>query len=140
MTTLAMEHLAAENSNQDITFLHAFPGIVKTDIINRLTPPAGSSTGLGWRVGLAAFRGIGSVVMGLFGMDVKDCGDRQAYLLTSDAAVPQPGAWRVDAASEVIKTEGVLKRYREETLSKQVWEYTEGVFDRCVVDASTGTE
>jgi hypothetical protein len=140
MTTLALEHLAAEDSNHGITFLHAFPGIVKTDIINRLTPPTDSSTGLGWRVGLAAFRGVGSVVMGLFGTEVQDCGDRQAYLLTSDATVPQPGAWRIDASSEVIKTEGVLKRYREDALGKRVWEHTEGVLDRCVVDASTGAE
>jgi hypothetical protein len=110
--------------------------MVKTDIINRLTPPADQSTGLGWRVGLATFRGIGSVVMGLFGMEVQDCGDRQAYLLTSDAAIPQAGAWRIDASSEVIKTEGVLKGYREEALGQRVWAHTEGVFERCYGGAS----
>jgi hypothetical protein len=137
MTTLAMEHLAAAESNRNITFFHVFPVIVKTDIIHRLTPPTDQSTGLGWRVGLAAFRGIGSVVMGLFGTEVQDCGDRQAYLLTSDAAVPQAGAWRIDAASEVIKTEGVLTRYREEAVGQRVWDHTEAVFERCCVDVSS---
>jgi hypothetical protein len=132
MTTLAMEHLAAADpDNRTITFLHVFPGIVKTDIIARLTPPPDHSTGLGWQVGLAAFRGVAAVVMGLFGAEVQDCGDRQAYLLTSDAAVPHAGAWRIGAASEVITAEGVLKRYREEALGRRVWEHTEGVFDRC---------
>lgn len=143
MTSLAFEHLAAATNTENggaITFLHTFPGLVKTDLITRMKAPA---VGLGARAALAIFHGVGAVVMGLFGTEVQDCGDRQAYLLTMPTTAAatskiHPGAaWRIDAASEVVTSEGMLRRYREMGLGRRVWEFTEGVFARCGREATT---
>jgi hypothetical protein len=127
MTSLAFDHLAAENSN--IAFLHAFPGIVKTDMISRLTAPESKSVGSVGRLAVATFRGISSVVLAAVGMNVQDCGDRQAYLLTNTNEFG-PGAWRVNAASEKISAAGVLKGYRERSTAEQVWKHTLNVSSR----------
>ena len=133
MTSLAFEHLAA--SNKQITFLHSFPGMVKTDVIARMTPP--ESSGLLWRVGLASFRGIGAAVMGVFGMEAKECGDRQAFLLTTDKY--GPGSWRIDSSSQEVSTPGVLQRYNEGGWKERIWEHTLGVFDKARDGESNNT-
>ena len=123
MTTLAFEHLAERNRR--IAFLHSAPGLVKTDIFARLTPP--ESSGLLWRVTLASIRGLAAMVMLCFGMEVKECGERQAFNLTTDRY--GPGMWRINPSSEPVSAPGVLERYREGSWSERVWEYTMGIFD-----------
>ena len=123
MTTLAFEHLAEENRR--LAFLHAYPGLVKTNIFSRLTPP--ESSGLLWRVTLASIRGLAAMAMLCFGMEVKECGERQAFHLTTDRY--GPGMWRINSASEPVSAPGVLERYREGSWSERVWEYTMSIFD-----------
>ncbi|KAF4219099.1 hypothetical protein CNMCM8980_010048 [Aspergillus fumigatiaffinis] len=130
MTSLAFEHLA-ENAKQ-ITFLHAFPGWVRTDIFARLTAP--ESSGVAWRVTLAAIRGLVAVVMLIFGMSAEDSGERQAFHLTSNRY--SPGAWRISPKSDEISTLGVLEQYRERGWPEKVWEHTLRVFDKALAIGS----
>ena len=123
MTTLAFEHLADNNSR--FAFLHSAPGLVKTDIFARLTPP--ESSGWLWKVTLASIRALAAVVMLCVGMEVEESGERQAFHLTADRY--GPGMWRIDPSSEPVSAPGVLERYREGAWSERVWEYTMGIFD-----------
>ena len=123
MTSLAFERLAEKNER--VTFLHSYPGLVRTDIFARLTPP--ESSGMVWRVTLAFIRGLVAVVMLCVGMPVEECGERQAFLLMTDRY--GPGAWRINSSSEQVSAPGVLQRYREGSWSQRIWEHTMGIFD-----------
>ena len=122
MTSFAFEHLAEENKR--FTFLHSYPGLVRTDIFARLTPP---ESGIVWRVTLAAIRGMVAVVMLCVGMEPEECGERQNFLLTTDRY--GPGAWRINSSSEQVFAPGVLERYREGSWSERIWDHTMRVSD-----------
>lgn len=123
MTTLAFERLAEQNSG--LAFLHSCPGLVKTDIFARVTPP--ESSGLLWRVTLASIRGLAALMMLFVGMDVEESGERQAFHLTTSRY--GAGMWRIDPSSEPVSAPGVLERYREGAWSERVWEHTMRVLD-----------
>ena len=123
MTSLVFEHLAEKNKR--FAFLHSYPGLVRTDIFARLTPP--ESSGIIWMAVVAAIRGIVAVMMLCVGMEVEECGERQAFLLTTDRY--GPGAWRINSSSEQVSAPGVLKRYREGSWSERIWDHTVRVFD-----------
>ena len=124
MTTLALEYLA-ENDKR-ITFMHAYPGWVKTDIFARLKAP--ESSGVAWRLTLASIRGLVTVIMKFFAISTEDSGERQAFQLTSDRY--GPGAWRIDHKCEQISAPGVLEQYRERGWPEKVWEYTVRIFEK----------
>ena len=130
MTSLAFEHLA-ENDKR-ITFLHAFPGLVRTDIFARLTAP--ESSGIAWRVALALIRGLAAMVMLIFGISAEDSGERQAFHLTSDRY--SPGAWRIGSLSDQVSAPGVLEQYRERGWPEKVWEHTVRIFDKALAIGS----
>jgi hypothetical protein len=127
MTTLAFEYLA-ENDKQ-ITFMHAFPGLVRTEIFSRLTAP--ESFGILGTVLLAIMSSFASTVQWLMGMSTLDCGARQAFILTSDKYGPGE-VWRIDENSEPINAPGVLEQYREHGWREKVWNYTVGVFEKAL--------
>lgn len=122
MTSLAFEYLSA--SHKQITFMHAFPGWVQTDIFARMTPP--ESSGILWRITLATVRGVVAVAMAVFGMSTEESGERHAYHLTSGDF--GPGAWRIGRLSDVVTSFGVLGRYRECGWPEKIWDYTLRVF------------
>lgn len=141
MTTLAFEHLARLPGNEQVTFLHAFPGLVRTDIGTHIVAPPGA----GWwqRVRAAVMRGAVRVMMFLMGVDVERAGERGAYLVAGAGAGPgqteggvgpgpaEGGAWLVDDKSEVVAGPvAVLDRYRAEGWPEKIWEFTVGVFER----------
>ena len=130
MTSLAFEHLAKTNTR--FTFLHSYPGLVRTDIFARLTPP--ESSGIAWRMTLALIRGLVALLMLCVGMSVEECGERQAFLLTTDRF--GPGAWRIDSSGEQASTSGVLERYRQGSWSERIWEHTVRVFDTALAVGS----
>lgn len=96
MTSLAFEYLAT--NDKCITFLHTCPGLVRTDIFARLTPPEGSS--FLWRVALASIRGVVAVAMLLIGISIEESGERHAFHLTNDTHTP--GVWLIDPSSELV--------------------------------------
>lgn len=130
MTSLAFEHLAETDSS--FTFLHSYRGIVRTDIFARLTPP--ESSDIFWRITLSLIRGLVAMLMLCVGIPVEECGERQAFLLTSDKF--GPGAWRIDSSSEQASRSGVLERYREGSCAERIWEHTMRVFDTALAVGS----
>lgn len=124
MTTLAFDHLAPVNEN--IAFLHAFPGLVQTDIFSQLTAP--ESSGIAWRIGLAAIRALTAAAFVVMGISPEESGERHAFHLTS--ATFGPGVHRINETSNEVAAPGVLEEYRKEGWPKKVWEYTLTVFDK----------
>ena len=126
MTSLAFEYLAA--TEPQITFLHSYPGWVRTDVFSHLA--AGESSGMVWRVMLAVIRSVVGVLMCMMGMSVEESGERQAFLLTTQSF--GTGAWRVGAECEVVAKEGVLAGYREGGWPEKVWDHTLRVFEKAL--------
>jgi len=122
--TLAFYHLAAENPT--VTFVHAFPGLVKTDIGTHMRAP--DNAGILKRIYAAMVRGLVATMMFFFGITPRTSGERQVYHLTS--SVFQPGVWLLNEHSDVVDAPGVVVRYRESGWPKRAWEFTAGVFER----------
>lgn len=125
MTSLALEHLAKED--EQITFLHVFPGLVNSGNFIRVT--AAESAGVIWRAMLTVFCRMITAVQLIFGITPKECGERQAYHLTSDQF--GPGAWRVGNSSEIVSAHagGVFEKYKDGGLSEKIWEHTTAIFE-----------
>ena len=130
MMSLAFEHLAKESPQS--VLMHSHPGIVSTDIFAKLKPLEDS--GVLWRLILVLVRGLAATMMMLVGMSAEDCGERQAYCLTSETF--GPGAHRVSASSDVVSGSSVLDQYREQGWAEKVWDYTLGVFDKALGSGS----
>jgi hypothetical protein len=128
MTSLAFEYLSKDNSNKNITFLHAGPGLVKTDIFAKLA--ASEESGFMWKIALPVIKSLAGFMYWMIGISVEDSGERQAFHLTSEGF--GPGAWRVDPYSEIIPAhaKGVVEGYVERGWGGKVWEHTAGVFEK----------
>lgn len=127
MTTLSFEYLA--ENEKSITFMHVFPGLVRTSLFSRVVAPA--SSGLLSRVLTAIMSTFGSILIWLAGASALDCGARQAFILTRDTF--GPGAWRIDQNSEAVTKPGVLERYREQGWPEKVWNHNLSVFEKVLV-------
>lgn len=112
-----------------MTFIHAFPGWVQTDIFARLTPP--ESSGVFWRMALATIRNVVKVIRNIFGVSAEESGERQAYHLTCGDFGPGH-VWRIDNKSEVIRRDRFLGRYWEGAWAERVWEFTARVFEKVI--------
>ncbi|KAI5306756.1 hypothetical protein KEM56_007273 [Ascosphaera pollenicola] len=144
MMTMTMEHLAAENPQ--ISFVHKFPGIVRTNILRSLHPLLRYS-------GDALMATVGRLVT----IDVKESGERFLYTATSDRYPPKEKAHTVkpDDGEVEIGTNGergsgaypltwndkralnekAMKKHRDEGGIEKVWNHTMEVFDTiCVKD------
>lgn len=134
MTSLALEHLAKDDER--ITFLHVFPGLVNSGNFIRVT--AGESAGVVWRVMLSVFCRMITAVQLIFGITPEECGERQAYHLTSEQF--GLGAWRIDNSSEVVSENagGVFEKYRASGWSEKIWELTTAVFESALATGNDG--
>ncbi|KAK3376966.1 hypothetical protein B0T24DRAFT_677819 [Lasiosphaeria ovina] len=136
LSTLALDLLSAKHTN--ITFLHAYPGLVRTGIAAAMAAPESA----GWlgRTWVAVLRGLIGSFLWLVGTTAETAGERQAYHLTGlpvDGGERQPGrAVLVDDKSEIVRGTPVLARYRAEGWPERVWEFTVGVFESVVASAS----
>jgi hypothetical protein len=128
MTSIAFEYLSENNSNKNVTFLHAAPGLVKTNIFAKLT--ASEDAGYIWKLALPVIQSLAGFMYWMIGTSVEDSGERQAFHLTSD--IFGPGAWRIDPYSEIIPADakGVIEGYPEQEWGGKVWEHTAGVFEK----------
>jgi hypothetical protein len=127
LMTLGLEYLA-ENNNE-ITFLHTFPGLVSTSIFTRLKAPGGS--GVLKRALVVFLSRFVSIVQWVLGKSVADCGARQAWVLTTDKFGPGE-LWRLGKGCQSVDAPGVLVKYREDGWKEKVWEHTEGVFEKAL--------
>ncbi|PMD32008.1 hypothetical protein L207DRAFT_640332 [Hyaloscypha variabilis F] len=133
MTSLAFDFLAKEESNREITFIHAAPGLVKTRIFERVTPLDGSAWW--WRLMLGGIKGMAAWLYWFKGVEAEESGERMVFLLTG--GVFGKGAWRVDEWCEGVGRVdgGLVEGYVEKGEGVRVWEFTEGVFERVLGDA-----
>lgn len=128
MNTLALDHLA--KNYPSITFLHGFPGLVRTSIFTRLTPPEGSS--MLWMFAVWLVKSIIGFLMQLVGTSPEESGKRQAYNLTTDKW--SPGLALIGDKSEFAPAPAVLETYREDGWAEKVWEHTMQIFDNASRD------
>ncbi|KAH8598704.1 hypothetical protein B0O99DRAFT_613990 [Bisporella sp. PMI_857] len=129
-TTLALEHLAQDLANKNITFIHAFPGLVRTQIFSRLEAPEGSS--FISRVFTTILTRIAYTVQYILGVTIEVCGTRQAWILT-DGRFNTGGALRTNEKNEIVTGgagEKMLERYRASGLTAKVWDFTLGQFEK----------
>ncbi|TGO27229.1 hypothetical protein BPAE_0045g00260 [Botrytis paeoniae] len=133
MMTLGLEHLSHIDANQNIIFIHSFPGLVASDNFSRLTAP--DSFGLLGKILVPLIGTIFSVIQKVFGISTADCGIRQAFLLTCDM-FERGKTWRIDDKSEVITSSNdALEYYRENGWREKVFTHTLQIFDKAT---STG--
>ncbi|OCK83781.1 NAD(P)-binding protein [Lepidopterella palustris CBS 459.81] len=133
MNNLAVEELAA--TNPGISFVHAFPGLVKTGVTRGYGPIL--------QTGMAAL----FVLLKPFTVPLGESGERHLYAATSktfspkskpeeSAAVGSTGEkgsgaywlnWNGDPYGGVPAK---MKGYQEKGIGKQVWEHTQDVFQK----------
>lgn len=153
MHTLAFEYIA--ESNPSISFLHAYPGWVRTDIVNNLFTPKKPGAWYGFLFALV--RWVATLLLMLFGISAEEAGERQAFHATNprypsrsrleaqslepenvfgvffaECSVPGNGVYRVGWKGEGVSDAKVLGPYREQRLPEKIWEHTISVFDRAL--------
>ncbi|KAL9593863.1 MAG: hypothetical protein Q9219_007345, partial [cf. Caloplaca sp. 3 TL-2023] len=144
MMSLAFEHLAQQHP--DVAFVHAYPGYVRTALLQ---------TGFSWPIA-SFFKYILQPLLAFFEIPLPDVGDRQLFHATSaryhsssssssssnSGGVPLPstlpiakstitGAYLLDEKSDSAPsglTGKLMRGYRERDVGRKVWEHTVGVF------------
>ncbi|KAL1867965.1 hypothetical protein Plec18167_008431 [Paecilomyces lecythidis] len=133
MNSLMTHELASQNPGT--SFIHAYPGVVKTGVLRELGPLA--------RFGTEVF----SVLAKPFMVPLEESGERHLYAATSQAFIPNETADKSAAAvgSDGVKGSGgyllhwngdtvgkqdILRKYREEGVGKTVWQHTLDVFQK----------
>jgi hypothetical protein len=152
MQTLAFEYLA--KGNPSVSFVHAYPGWVNTDIVtNFLTPNPGAWYGF-QGVLYPVVKGLISLFLLLVGTSVEEAGERQAFYATSDrypsareleagtitdkvarCSVCGNGVYRLRWNGESVDDDTVLGPYRREGLPEKIWEHTVGIFEKALVES-----
>ena len=150
LITTSLEALARHAP--DVSFIHSFPGPVKTDL-------AKDAPG----VAMAVLRGVFAVLGPFVNMPLKECGERHLFLATSARYPPNTaadvasgmalekrltvargtkgesggGVYSVNAKGESAgpKVEQLLAGFRKDGVAEKVWDHTVGEFKRI-----TGTE
>lgn len=134
MQTLAFEHLS--QSQPAITFIHAHPGWVRTDIVANLF----ACGPLAWYSPLfALIRLVARWTLLVFGISAAEAGERQLFHLTSPKYSRNParsntpaaagGALRLRWNGDVVDgNDRLLRHYRCQGLGQQVWAHTLQVF------------
>ncbi|KAJ9311065.1 hypothetical protein DTO271D3_8654 [Paecilomyces variotii] len=137
MNSLMTHELASQNPGT--SFIHTYPGVVKTGIMRDLGPLA--------RFGAEVF----SVLAKPFFVPVEESGERHLYAATSQSFIPKrdgdgPAAAAAAVGSDGVKGSGgyllnwngdvvgkqqdLLRKYREEGVGKTVWQHTLDVFQK----------
>jgi hypothetical protein len=138
MTTLSMEHLAKSHPN--VSFVHAYPGLVGTNIYTNSFPAP-----------IAAFYNYAMwPLMWPFSVGLEECGERHLFHLSS-GTYPAKGAegngeevakgvdgevgsgayllnWKGDMRSSAT----ILEQYRQDGTAELVWRHTEELLEQAV--------
>ena len=140
MNSLAMEHLASAASHPQTSFVHSFPGIVRT----RLARGLGSVT----RLAVNALM----VLTKPWEVSLEESGERHLYAATSPRFAPGAqasgtgvsrtddvaegsdgrlgsGFYRLAADGETFAPSRVLQQYREDGTREMVWKHTKHTVD-----------
>lgn len=143
MTTLSLEALAKQAP--EVSFIHDFPGLVKTNLARGGEGPA-----------IYMFKQMFKVINPLLAMSNRECGERQTFFATSArfpskdtvaSGVPLASGMTVargtngqdgsgvysvdyDGKNAGAKVEALLAKFRQEGLVEKVWEHTMQEFER----------
>lgn len=129
MTTLSMRHLARENP--DVTFVHAFPGLVKTSVFMKGSGPWVKFF-MGW---------VFLPFIGLFATTQEDSGERQLFNATAElsgvtATAVEGTGGRIGKGLFTVDSYGggtdatVLEELEKEGVQDAVWNFTQDMFKR----------
>lgn len=143
MTSLAFEHLATLYPNT--TFVHAYPGLVKTGALSGWTDKAWAKFAIDW---------VAVPLLTPFCVPVDEAGERMVFYLTSKRFPPLnggKGAWGVELPKGLETATGqgkggkyavlrysdlgdgdCMAGYRERNFAATVWEDTERVMDEAL--------
>ncbi|KAL1606140.1 hypothetical protein SLS60_003541 [Paraconiothyrium brasiliense] len=127
-TSLAFDHLASNDSQKHITFLHVTPGFVSTDTPRTAYPS--KADGLAWWAFISFVQIFSGWIIKYFGMAAKESGERHAYELTSDKFVP--GSWRVNHLNDIVPDNQAIAKYRADGWGERIWEFTIGVWEKAL--------
>lgn len=137
MNSVAMEHLASASSYPQTSFVHSFPGIVRT----RLARGFGGVT----RLAVSALM----VLMKPWEVSVEESGERHLYAATSPRFSPGAGVsgvsrtddvaegsdgslgsgfYRLAVDGETYKPSRVMQQYREDGTRGLIWKHTLDLF------------
>lgn len=155
MHTLALEHIA--KTHPSISFLHVYPGWVKTDIVEGLfNSKRRLSSSLSVLVGVLA-RWLILPIFNLIATSVEESGERQLFHATSPSypsartlrsekldlettfgcSVTGNGVYRVTATGETVSDAKVLGPLRKVNMPEKVWEHTTAVFAKILARPSS---
>jgi hypothetical protein len=123
MTSLALDELA--KSNPSITFIHKYPGPVKTGLLDRMFS---DWTGI-WSVPAFVVRWCILPVAGFFLVSVEESGERGLYISTAER-FRGGGFYRLDQNDENAKQVEVYEKYKADGMGKKIWEHTVMVYER----------
>ena len=155
MHTLAFEHLAKDN--QSISFLHAYPGWVRTNIVKNLFE--------GRQYGHLCTLVSSWLILPLFNLiatSVEESGERQVFHATSpryasrserqrhaesvckelfaECSVLGNGVYRVAANGETLSDSKILDLYRKDDMPAKIWEHTINVFQEALTKGNRSGE
>ncbi|KAJ9640076.1 hypothetical protein H2199_006310 [Coniosporium tulheliwenetii] len=125
MTDFMLEELSRRHPA--VTFMHCYPGTMKTGIVNQLTGPIRLAAKIFYslmtpwildlRVPLPA-NGAGVLLVDGLEVMMASTGERGG------------GVYLLDWDSDPLDQKGIMERYREEGLPQKVWEHTMEAFGR----------
>ncbi len=118
-----MDELSKENPK--ITFIHKYPGVVKTGLLGKMFDDWEGA----WKILSVLAQKVLLPVMGLFQVSVEEAGERGLYAATSEK-YSGGGLYRLNWNDENAKEIPQLDKYRAEGMPKKVWEHTVEVFER----------
>jgi len=148
-TTLAFEELAECNPN--VTFIHKFPGLVSTGLLENLL---GTASGV-FAIPATLIKFILLPIVNLIIASPDIAGERGLFVATDPRFVPSVsksksnsevtppknsvytgevgnGVYLLDESDESAPDTAVMQKYREDGSSKKVWEDTKGVWSRAL--------
>lgn len=143
MTSLAMEHLAT--ANPAVGFVHAYPGLVGTNIYSNSFPAPVA----------AVYNYVMWPLMWPFSVDLAEAGERHLFHLASGRYPSRDGAgdgvqveegevatgitgekgggaYLLDWKGDVRSSAKILDKYREQGVAEMVWRHTEGLLEEAV--------
>ena len=146
MHTLALEQIA--KSNPSISFVHVYPGWVRTDLVEKFFDSASGLNSTGYTLLMSLARRLFLPIFSLVATSVEESGERQLFHATSprypsaqtlqsqgpnpetafECSVPGNGVYRVTATGETSSDTKVLGPLRDAHMDEMVWDHTMEVF------------
>ncbi|KAH8646021.1 hypothetical protein BGZ60DRAFT_438356 [Tricladium varicosporioides] len=132
-TSLAFHLLATNDTQKQITFIHATPGFVNTGT-PRTTYPS-KKDGILWWAFLSTMQVVSGWIIRYFGMALNESGERHAFHLTSDTFIP--GSWGTSRFNDIVSDNSTLKEYKDRGWAETIWDYTLQIWDKALTTSST---